>query len=268
MRWDNPRRRVASTGGPLQAALLDLIYPQDCLACGAGEVALARRLPGGWQAGPAGGSDGACLCERCFSALPLIGQNQCPRCGEELGPFAEGRLACQSCAGWTGLFFRGATAVCRYEGVAREMVHQFKYARDIRAVAWMGQKMLEKLQWTDWFSDCDLLVPVPLHWTRRVARRFNQSALLAQAIARASGKALLLHVLRRVKRTTAQAILDRDQRELNVKGAFRAVRPGRVEGKRVVLVDDVMSTSATARECARVLMAAGSRTVHVAVYAR
>jgi len=117
-------------------------------------------------------------------------------------------------------------------------------------------------------ADADLLVPVPLHWTRLFTRRFNQSALLAQAIRAAGGPPVAPDWLVRRRRTPSQGTLGPLARTRNVRGAF-ALKPGRdVKGKSVVVIDDVLTTGATAEECARVLRRAGAASVRVLVLAR
>ncbi len=148
------------------------------------------------------------------------------------------------------------------------MVWKLKYRGDIRAVSWMGRELCGKLAEKDWFPQVEALVPVPLHWRRRVQRRFNQSELLARAISRAAGKEVLPRALQRTKHTTPQVALDRARRAENVEGAFRLRRAKRVKGKIVLLVDDVMTTCATAEACSRALLKGGAKTVYVAVYAR
>jgi ComF family protein len=233
-------------------AVLDLIYPPDCVACGA---ALEGREEGG-------------LCLACGAGLPWIGEWRCPRCGDELGPYAEGARACPSACTKKVLIFRGAAAVCRYEGAAREMVHRLKYGGDPRPADWMGRRMRDVLDRTDWFAECDLIVPVPLHWRRRLARRFNQAEMLARGITRAAGRDAPVNALRRLRRTPPQSFLDYEARTENVKRAFAVRSAERVSGKVVLIVDDVMTTCATAAECARTLLAAGAKRVHVAVFAR
>jgi ComF family protein len=244
--------RLAGGARHLGDALLDLVYPQDCIGCGAGPIV----------------SDGSCLCGACRAALPRIGPWQCPHCGDELGPHATGESACRSCARHKGQFFRGAAAVCRYEDVARQMVWKLKYRGDIRAVPWMGRELHGKLAEKDWFPRVEALIPVPLHWRRRVQRRFNQSELLAEAISREAGKVVLPRALQRTKHTTPQVALDRARRSENVHDVFRLRRSKGVKGKVVLLVDDVMTTCATAEACSRALLNGGAKTVYVAVYAR
>jgi ComF family protein len=148
------------------------------------------------------------------------------------------------------------------------MVWELKYHGDIRAVPWMGRELYEKLVEKDWFPQVEALVPVPLHWRRRVQRRFNQSELLARAISRVAGKEVLPWALQRRKHTTPQVRLDRTRRAENVEGAFRLRQAKRIKGRVVLLVDDVMTTCATAETCSRALLDGGAKTVYVAIYAR
>ncbi len=232
-------------------AVLDLVYPQDCIAC--------RR---GVPVDPLG------LCPDCRAGLPRIGEWRCPRCGDELGPYAAGRPACPSCSRRSGLMFRSAVAVCRYEGAAREIVHRLKFGGDLRAVRLMKEGIVQRVQSEPWAGEIDLVVPVPLHWTRRIGRRFNQSELLARSIAHSLGCDYRPSLLRRLRRTRAQSFLRGIAREENMRGAFGVPRPALANGRAVLLVDDVMTTCATASECARALLAAEARRVYVAVFAR
>jgi ComF family protein len=119
-------------------------------------------------------------------------------------------------------------------------------------------------------DDADALVPVPLHWRRLFARRFNQSATLAGAIASQTGVPVAHAALKRVKSTAQQVGLSKDQRAANVQGAFRVPPDGRAEvaGRRLVLVDDVLTSGSTAEGCARALLRAGAAHVDVLVFAR
>ena len=114
----------------------------------------------------------------------------------------------------------------------------------------------------------ELLVPVPLHWTRLFRRRYNQAALLANAIHRAGGPPVAADCLVRRRRTPSQGHLGPVARARNVEGAFAVRRPADVAGRRLVIVDDVMTTGATVDECARVLKRAGAASVGVLTLAR
>jgi ComF family protein len=119
-------------------------------------------------------------------------------------------------------------------------------------------------------ADADALVPVPLHWRRLWARRFNQSATLAKEISGQSGVAIAHAALKRVKATVQQVGLSKSERALNVQGAFKVPSEGKAEvtGRRLVLVDDVLTSGATVDACARALLRAGAASVDVLVFAR
>ena len=115
---------------------------------------------------------------------------------------------------------------------------------------------------------CDAAVPVPLHFRRLFARGFNQSAVIARMVARSAGVPCLTGAVVRTRVTPPQAALRRREREVNLKGSFKAARPAALRGRRVLLVDDVCTTGATVAECARVLRDAGAESVRVFTLAR
>jgi ComF family protein len=159
-----------------------------------------------------------------------------------------------------------ARTVFRYDKNSRRLVLGMKHGDRTHLAGafgrWMHRAGGEVL------AGADLLVPVPLHWTRLFQRRYNQAALLAQAVRSAGGPPVAADWLARRRRTPAQGHLGPAARERNVRGAF-AMRAGRsVAGKRVVIIDDVMTTGATVEECARVLKRAGAVSVGVLTLAR
>ncbi|HLY16718.1 MAG TPA: ComF family protein [Bryobacteraceae bacterium] len=149
-----------------------------------------------------------------------------------------------------------------YEGTLRKLIHLFKYAGMRRLARPLGALAAAALPRDRQF---DAVAAVPLHWRRRWQRGFNQSELLARAIARRRGIPVI-PALRRASSTRAQAGLSNAQRRENVTGAFRARR--RLAGLRILLVDDVMTTGATAGACARALKKAGARSVSLLALAR
>lgn len=149
-----------------------------------------------------------------------------------------------------------------YEGTLRKLIHLFKYSGMRRLDQPLGALLADALPRDRQF---DLVTAVPLHWRRRWQRGYNQAELLGKAIARARGIPVV-RVLRRGSATRAQAGLSNAQRRENVAGAFRARR--RVAGLRILLVDDVMTTGATAGACARALKKAGAKSVSLAALAR
>jgi len=229
-------------------AAIDALYPPVCLAC------------------PAATSEAGALCPACWRAMRFIERPFCDRLGtpfeHDLG---EGRLSPKAVA--DPPVFRRARAVARFEdGPARRLVHRLKYsdrgelARPLGA--WMARAGADVL------AEADAIVPVPLHARRLWMRRFNQAAALAREIARLSGKPFEPQLLRRVKATRSQVGLSREMRERNMQGAFRAAPDARAKGRRLVLVDDVLTSGATANAAARALLRAGAEQVDLVVFAR
>jgi ComF family protein len=164
--------------------------------------------------------------------------------------------------------YQRARAAVRYDDVARTLVHALKY-QDRTDLAptmgrWMARAGKELLQ------EADMLVPVPLHWRRGWSRRYNQSGALAKVIARQSGVKMASEALRRIRATEQQIGLSRKDRASNVQGAFgvAAERKAEIQGRRVILVDDVLTSGATVDACARALLRAKAAQVDVLVFAR
>jgi ComF family protein len=164
--------------------------------------------------------------------------------------------------------YERARAAVRYDDVARALVHAYKYGDRLDLApligGWMARAGRELL------ADADGLVPVPLHWRRLWARRFNQSAALAAEIS-AIAKVPVVHgALKRVRATVQQVGLSKSERSQNVQGAFRVAADLKAEvaGRRLVLIDDVLTSGATTDTCARALLRAGASRVDVLVFAR
>ena len=227
---------------------LDIALPTLCVAC---------REP---VAG-----DG--VCATCWARLSFIAPPFCPRLGipfiYDPGP---GMLSMEAIADPPA--YARARAAVRYDDVARTLVHALKYQdRTDLAPAmgrWMARAGRELLQ------EADVLVPVPLHWKRGWSRRYNQSGALARVIGRQTGVKLSSEALRRVRPTQQQIGLSRKERASNVQGAFKvaADRQSLIHGRRVVLIDDVLTSGATADACARALLRAKAASVDVLVFAR
>ena len=202
-----------------------------------------------------------------FGQIHFLGGAVCDRCGTPLGAEVGEGAVCAACIARPPRWDR-ARAAFVYEAASRRLVLDLKRSgrRDGLATfaGWMmqaGRPLLEQ---------ADLIVPVPLHYVRLASRGFNQSAWLAGALARRTGTPLIVDALKRTRRTPTQGGLSARKRRRNVAGAF-AVRPrraGHVSGKRVLLVDDVLTTGATLSACTRALKRAGARHVDVLVLAR
>jgi ComF family protein len=161
-----------------------------------------------------------------------------------------------------------ARAAVRYDDIARDLVHRLKYGDRLDLATSMGQWMARAGR--ELVDDADAMVPVPLHWRRLWGRRFNQAAALAKAAAAESSVPVLTAALRRMRATSQQVGLTRSARAVNVQGAFAVTKDGKAEiyGKRLVLVDDVLTSGATVDACARALLRAGASNVDVLVFAR
>jgi ComF family protein len=212
-------------------------------------------------------SEGEGLCAPCWSKLSLIEPPYCVRLGI---PFAydpgPGLLSMEAIAAPPA--YNRARAVARYDDVASTLVHGFKYSDRLDLSPMMGRWMARAGH--ELLADADALVPVPLHWRRRWARRYNQSAVLARAISAISGVPITHGGLKRVRATPQQVGRSRTERADNVQGAFLVPPEHRVEvaGRRLVLVDDVLTSGATVEACTRALLRAGAAQVDVLVFAR
>ncbi|KPF77819.1 hypothetical protein IP88_05440 [alpha proteobacterium AAP81b] len=233
---------------PLQA-LIDLVLPPRCPAC--------RRIVDGDDR----------FCGDCWQQLVFITAPQCARCGDPFDHDLGAGALCGACLAALPRY-DSARAALVYGGPARDVILGLKHgdrqhlARLMaRAMARAAGPMLEA-------AAAPLLVPVPLHWTRLVRRGANQAALIAAALRRQTGAELALFALIRARATPASRGLGRAARARNVRGVFRVADKARVTGRRVILVDDVLTTGATAEACARVLRRAGAAEVHVLTFAR
>ena len=233
----------------LSSLALDALLPPLCLACSATVDGSGR------------------LCPVCWRRITFIDGPACDACGLPFEFEVGAGALCGACIAHPPAY-RQARAVLHYDEHSRGLILKFKRADRIHGApafgAWLARAGAGLL------DGADLVVPVPLHWRRLWARRYNQSALLAQATARAAGVAVAPDLLRRTRHTRLQVGLTPAQRTLNVRGAF-AVRESRkalLEGRRVVLVDDVLTTGATVEACARVLARAGAAAVDVLTLAR
>jgi ComF family protein len=212
-------------------------------------------------------ADPGALCAECWANLSFIARPYC----EQLGiPFAfdpgPGVLSLEAIADPPA--YRRARAAVRYDEVARGLVHAFKYGDRIDLAPTVGRWMAQAGR--ELLGEADALMPVPLHWRRQWMRRFNQAAALVNVIALESGVPAMHGVLKRVRATRQQVGLTQAERGSNVQGAFAVpaeLRPN-VRGKRIILVDDVLTSGATVDTCARALLRSGALNVDVLVFAR
>ena len=238
------------TGLPLISPLIDFLYPRFCVSCGA-----IVRLGEGH------------ICWDCLAAMDRVEAPFCRRCGDPVFGRIETEYCCSAC--WRRRpAFASARSVFRYRGGLKRAIQAFKYANGL----YLAHDFVE------WLTACvhaefsderfDAVAYVPLHAWKERRRSYNQARVLAMGLGRRLGLPVLRNSLRRVRPTGTQTGLNMYKRAVNVRGAFDVVRPGWVESRRLLLVDDVMTTGATVNEVSRVLKDAGAASVHVVTVAR
>ena len=229
--------------------LLDFLLPPLCLNC--------HEAVGGHQS----------LCPECWKKVHFISQPCCATCGVPFDMTVEEGTLCGECLAFPPVF-KSARSAMIYDEASKRLVLSLKHGDRLHPVpamaSWM-QRAGDAL-----LTAADVIVPVPLHRWRLFSRRYNQAALLAQALGRHTGKPVGVDALRRVRATPSQGHMNREQREKNLAGAIR-LNPRhseKIKNRNVVLVDDVLTTGATANECSRVLLAAGASAVDVLTLTR
>lgn len=206
------------------------------------------------------------ICPACYDRLPPVQSPLCPICGI---PFVGkgGDHRCGACLTHHP-HFDTARAPFLYEGAVRDLIHRFKYGRMTHLRKPLALLMLEGFARFEAVVPSHLIVPVPLHSSRLRQRGFNQAVLLGSLLSRRLSLPLEANALVRTRPTEPQIELPALERRLNVKGAFTVTRPAAVAGKRVLLLDDVMTTGSTLDECAQVLKKAGAAEVMAITVAR
>jgi ComF family protein len=242
--------------GPLRAAVqglldgfLQLLYPSTCWVC---SKLTSSRTP--------------LVCEDCTRSLTHDPHPTCPRCSSSVGPFVVLDQGCRACRDESFAFDR-AMRLGPYEGALRDAVLRMKNAAgeefaEVVGTLWAKHMIARLLP-----GEIDVVIPVPLHWWRRWRRGFNQSEVLARCIARELHVACIPHALRWLRLTGEQKGLSPTARRANVHNAFHYAANAAVTGKKVLLVDDVMTTGATAHQAARALRQGGPASIVLAVLA-
>lgn len=247
---------MLGTGLPaLARGIVELVFPNRCGVCESD------------RADGAGGEFRHSLCAACHRAVTTDPHAACPFCAATVGPHADTSTGCAACRG-SSFGFDAAVRLGPYDGQLRDAVLRMK------SIA--GEALAEQLGRVFWEARrCELsnrglqvVVPVPLHWSRRFMRGYNQAEAIGRELAFGLGIAFAKSALVRVRNTPQQGQPTASARRENVKGAFRVCRRASISGKGVLLVDDVMTTGSTASEAARTLKMAGAESVVVAALAR
>jgi ComF family protein len=246
--WRAALAFAAKTGRRFTGTLAGVVYPPSCVSCG--------RIT----------AEPGALCATCWVDMRFIEAPVCAVYGTPFTtPLGEGAVSARAIADPPP--FARARAAVGYEGPAVPLVHGLKFADRLDHAPWMARWMARAAP--DLLAESDVVVPVPLHWRRRLSRRFNQSAELGKALAAIGGKPFAPHALIRSRNTQSQRGLTAQARRDNLAGAFQAPQAARITiaGRRVLLVDDVITTAATAAACAHVLLKAGAAEVDVIAFA-
>lgn len=223
---------------------LDLLYPDgiNCFLCGG-------KLRGDHKYG---------ICQSCIQNITFIGDRGCKGCGKHL----EGGGLCSDCQRFVHSFDR-AYSLCVYQGIIKDSIFLFKYGGRSYLARPFGSMMAERIKWIGLDTGFELIVPVPLHPAKLRKRGYNQSLLLAKAIAAELKDKAVLDILKRERDTPALSGLKRHERTKALEGAFNLKNRGALALKNILLIDDIYTTGTTADECARVLKDEGAGRVYV-----
>ena len=244
-----PRAGVIARARAGSRTLVDFLLPPQCAACG-DRIEVHGHV-----------------CGACWRALSFIAPPYCQRLGI---PFAldPGFPAISARATSDPPAYDRARAAVLFDDTSRALIHALKY-RDRHDLARMMGRLMARAG-AELLADAAIVAPVPLHRGRLWSRRFNQAALLARIVAEESGRTFVPDALVRTRPTARQVGLTADQRRRNVAGAFavRADWAARLSGRRIVLIDDVLTTGATIEGCARTLRRAGAENIDALLFAR
>jgi len=232
-------------------AVLSFVYPEACQICG-----VARARP----------NDGY-VCRACAARVKFVERPFCERCGRPVAGSVTGTFECAQCQE-IPRHFEYARAAVFSEGLALEIIHRYKYQRALWFEPFLARLLVERAQTALAAAHWDWIVPVPLHPLKEREREFNQAERLGMVLGRATGMPVKTGLVRRVKYTQTQTRLTRAARAENLQGAFKARNGARLQGERIVLVDDVLTTGATAGACAKELRRMGAGAVCVWTLAR
>lgn len=230
--------------------LIDFILPLRCVSCG--KIIHNKD----------------CLCSECFENISFINKPYCQHCGSPLVGHKDDvlGLTCVKCLKKKEPF-RLCRSAIEYDDYSKRIILDFKFADHVEniplLVRWLDSAGKDILD-----AGIDLIIPVPIHFLRLIKRKYNQSALLAVELSKLWSVPAAYRVLKKRRYTVPQSLCDNVKRKTNVKNTFKVTDEQKVKGKRIVLIDDVYTTGTTARECTKILLKAGAKSVDILTVAR
>lgn len=231
---------------------LNLVYPDNCRICGQRRATKAQSY----------------VCHECRKDIRQITPPVCSLCGRQFEGDITVEFTCEDCRNRKIYYDRARSAVY-YDGTVVKALHAYKYNNAMWFEPFLAQMLIEKAKIEICNGEWDCIVPVPLHFVRKNERGFNQAERLSNHLSKAVKIPVNARILKRVKYTETQTALERHKRGENVKNAFALRdRDLNINGLRIVLVDDVMTTGATVNECAKTLRKGGASSIFVLTLAR
>ena len=230
--------------------IIDFILPARCLCCGAIV------------------NNDDSLCNDCLRKINFIVAPYCKKCGIPLEHNTCKDILCHNCLNNSKQnYIRMSRSAVVYDEFSKKIILDFKFAHHIENKRLLANWLF--LAGSDiWKKECDLIIPVPLHFTRLFNRKYNQSAILAKELAKICNIRVNYDILKKTKYTKPQIECSAKKRLKNLKGAFSVSNAKIIEGKRIILIDDVYTTGSTLKECAKVLIKAGAKSVDTLTVAR
>lgn len=231
--------------------LADIIFPSRCVICG---IVLYN-------------NEKIRICPECLFRISFVKTPICSCCGLPFVNYKGADHLCGECIS-SKQYFSILRSVGEFKQPLMDVIHRFKYKGEISVGETLGRLMAKFEYHSFSLEEYSLILPVPLHRKRLKERGFNQSVILAREVAKRNSIPLDFRTLKRTVHTKPQTGLGKKQRSTNVKGSFIITDKGKIDGERIVLIDDVYTTGSTVRECARILLENGAEKVAVLTLAR
>ncbi len=233
-------------------AAVDLFYPPQCLLCDKTLTDKEKHI-----------------CGKCFDSLPIINGPHCPKCSRPIRTRNGENQLCGICRIQPNKNFKITIAAAEYQGLMKRLIHLYKYERQEFLSNLFARIIAEQIIKKNVTESLDILVPIPLHWTRKRWRGFNQAREICRSISPLINVPVIPEsAFQRVRKTTPQVQLNAASRTSNIRGAFDVRKTKYIKNKNIALVDDVYTTGATSGECSRMLLRSGAKSVSLLIIAR